>query len=235
MKVLGIIPAKGTSRGVPEKNKRPLLGMSLVERTFRVARSAGVLDRMILSTDDPAIAADAQRVGLEVPFLRPDAIARDETPMIDVVLHALEALASDGYAPDGVLLLQPTSPLRTAAHIRDALARLDGYDAVCSVTPLPKDLCPHYLVRVGEDGLMSFFMPDGARYTRRQDVPQAYRRDGTIFLTRTSVLRAARSFYGERCAALVLRPDEILNIDEPADWAEAERRLGQDGAGRLAP
>ncbi len=229
MKVLGLIPARGGSKGVPGKNVRPLLGRSLIERAFESARASGVLDRIVLSTDDAAAAGEARRIGLEVPFLRPTEFAGDTSPMIDVAIHALRTLAEGGYAADVLVLLQPTSPLRTAEHIRRALAMLEGHDAVCTVVPVPKDLCPHYLMKVGDDGFLTYFMPDGPRYTRRQDVPQAYRRDGTLFVTRAPVILEQRSFYGSRCAPFLLSRDESMNIDTPQDWTEAEQRLA--GAG----
>ena len=225
MKALGLIPARGGSKGIPGKNIRSILGRSLIERAFSSATESGVLDRIVLSTDDPAIAAEAHRIGLDVPFLRPEEFAGDASPMIDVAIHALKMLASENYKPDVLVLLQPTSPLRTAEHIRHALKLLMGYDSVCTVVPVPKDLCPHYLMKIGDSGLLDFVMPDGPRYTRRQDVPQAYRRDGTLFVTRAPVILKQRSFYGERCIPYILSPDESMNIDTPEEWVEAETRL----------
>ncbi len=168
-----------------------------------------------------------KRAGLEVPFLRPAELAQDSTGMLEVALHLLAVMSAEGYEPDALMVLQPPSPLRRPDHIRRAIQMLESSpqaDSVCSVYPLPKDLCPHYLVKI-QDGRLEFFMPDGARYTRRQDVPQAWKRDGTVFLTRTTVLREQRSFYGRYCLPLELSPHEALNIDEPQDWEEAERRL----------
>jgi N-acylneuraminate cytidylyltransferase len=225
MKALGLIPARGGSKGVPGKNVRPLLGRSLVERAFESARASGVLDRIVLSTDDKAIAAEAHRIGLEVPFMRPVEFAGDASPMLDVAIHALRTLAAEDYHPDVLVLLQPTAPLRTAEHIRRALDLLADNDAVCTVIPVPKDLCPHYLMKIGEAGYLDYFMPDGPSFTRRQDVPQAYRRDGTLFVTSATVVIKKRSFYGERCIPYILRSEESINIDTPEEWAEAERRL----------
>lgn len=227
MKVLGLIPARGGSKGIPNKNILPLAGKSLVERAFETAKSAGVLDRIIVSTDDQRIAQLAEGIGLEVPFIRPPVLAGDGAAMIDVVVHALEFLRSQNYAPDAVLLLQPTSPFRRAEHIQQALSLLEDFDAVCSVVPLPKDICPHYLMKVSNDGMLEYFLPDGPSYVCRQDVPQAYQRDGIIYLTRTPILIEQRSFYGKRCVPMVIEPSESLNIDEPDDWIEAERRLAQ--------
>lgn len=225
MKALGLIPARGGSKGVPGKNVRPLAGRSLVARAFDSARAANVLDRIVISTDDAAIAAEARRIGLEVPFLRPPELAGDASPMIDVAVHALRTLAAGGYTPDVLVLLQPTSPLRTPEHIREALRRLGDHDALCTVIPVPKDLCPHYLMKIADNGLLDFFLPDGSRYTRRQDVPQAYRREGTLFVTRTSTILEERSFYGARCAPYLLDPAESLNIDTQDEWDEAEQLL----------
>jgi CMP-N-acetylneuraminic acid synthetase len=227
VRILGLVPARGGSKGVPGKNVRPLAGESLVRRAFACARAAGVCDRIVLSTDDESIAEDGVRAGLEVPFIRPADLARDETPMIDVALHALEALSASGYAPDAVMLLQPTSPLRTPEHLRKAADMLDGNDSVCSVVPLPRDHCPHYVMKITDAGYLDFFLDDGARIVRRQDVPQAYRRDGTVYLTRTPVLTQARSFYGARCVPLILDPAESLTIDSPEQWSAAEGLLSR--------
>jgi CMP-N,N'-diacetyllegionaminic acid synthase len=225
VRVLGLIPARGGSKGVPGKNIRPLAGKSLVERASECALASGVLDRVILSTDDSGIAEAARGFGLEVPFLRPGTLGRDDTAMVDVVVHALETLAEQGYDPDAVLLIQPTSPLRRPEHLRRAVELLGPHDAVCSVVALPADLCPHYVMRIDPSGFLDHFLPEGAGVTRRQDVPPAYRRDGTIFLTRSQVLLEQRSFYGRRCIPMLLAAHEALNIDEPADWAAAERRI----------
>jgi N-acylneuraminate cytidylyltransferase len=226
LRILGLVPARGGSKGVPGKNLAPLAGMSLVRRAALCARESGVCDRLVLSSEDPALMAEGRAAGLEVPFQRPAELAGDTVAMIDVVLHALDAFERSGYAPDAVMLLQPTSPLRRPEHLRRAVALLPGNDAVCSVVPLPREHCPHYVMRIDDSGHLDFFLPEAAQYTRRQDVPQAYRRDGTVYLTRTEVLRGQRTFYGPKCAALVLDPAESLTVDSPGDWAEAERRLG---------
>lgn len=226
-RILGLIPARGGSKAMPRKNILPLCGKSLVQRAWEGARDSGALDRVILSTDDEEIAAHGRAIGLEVPFLRPAAFADDASPMIDVAVHALEALRkADHYVPEAVMILQPTSPLRSPAQIRRAVDLLDDYEAVCSVLPLPQDLSPYYLMKIREDGCLDYFMPDGGRFTRRQDLPIAYRREGTIFLTRTEVILEQRSFYGRRCFPMRMEPGEVLNIDTPEDWREAERVLG---------
>lgn len=225
MKILGLIPARGGSKGIPGKNIRPLAGKSLVQRAFECAAASGVVDRIVLSTDDPVIAEAARGYGLEVPFLRPGGLARDDSPMIDVLIHALTTLKEHGYTPDALLLLQPTAPLRRPEHLREAVRLLGENDSVCSVVALPKDQCPHYLMKVREDGFLEYFMPDGPRYTRRQDLPQAYKREGIVYLARTDIILGQRTIYGRRCVPMVIDSADALNLDEPADWAAAELRL----------
>ncbi|HET9270820.1 MAG TPA: acylneuraminate cytidylyltransferase family protein, partial [Vicinamibacterales bacterium] len=109
--VLGIVPARGGSKGVPDKNLRPLAGRTLLDYAGAAARESGAVDRIVLSTDSEAIAAAGRAAGLEVPFMRPESLAQDDTPMLPVIVHALDALKQSGWVPDYVALLQPTSPL----------------------------------------------------------------------------------------------------------------------------
>lgn len=227
MKIVGLIPARGGSKGIPGKNLRLLAGKPLIQWTVESAVEAGALDRLILSTDDDRIAETARALGVEVPFRRPANLATDDAAMIDVVVHALEELAVRSYHPDAVAVLQPTSPLRTSRHIRMATEALDGFDSVCSVVPVPKQLSPHYLMRIGERGYLEHFLKEGASYTRRQDVPTAYSREGTIYLVRREIPLQVGNLYGSRCLPLLIEPHESLSIDEPQDWREAERRLAQ--------
>jgi N-acylneuraminate cytidylyltransferase len=223
MTILGLIPARGGSKTIVDKNLRPLAGKSLVQRAWETGTDSGVCTRLVVSTDSPRIADHARAFGADVPFLRPENIAGDTAPMIAVALHALEQL---GHY-DAVLLLQPPSPLRTAAQLQQAVALLENDEtatAVCSVAPMPLDQCPHYLMKI-ENGHLTHFLPEAKHITRRQDVRRAYFRDGGIFLTRTEVLKNEASFYGDRCLPLEVPFDDAINIDEPRDWELAEARL----------
>jgi CMP-N-acetylneuraminic acid synthetase len=224
--VLGIVPARGGSKGVPGKNIRPLAGRTLLEYTAAAAQESGVIDRVILSTDSPEIADAGRGAGLEVPFLRPAALAGDDTPMLEVLQHAVTTVSAGGWVPDLIVLLQPTSPLRRGARIREAvtLLRASGADSVVSVVEVPRHLSPDYVMRI-EDGLLRPFLPEGARVTRRQDARAAYAREGTVYAFRRATLERFGTIYGEDCRPLVLDPDESLSIDSPADWAAAERIL----------
>jgi CMP-N,N'-diacetyllegionaminic acid synthase len=224
--VLGIVPARGGSKGVPGKNVRPLAGRTLLEYTARAARESGVLDRVILSTDSAEVADTGRRAGLDVPFMRPATLASDDTPMLPVIQHALESLARDGWSPDMIVLLQPTSPLRRPDHIRAAVTTLRDTkaDSVVTVVEIPRHLSPDYVMRI-DGGRLQPFLPEGARVTRRQDARPAYSRDGTVYAFWRATFERFGGIYGEDCRPLLIDARESLSIDSPADWDAAERLL----------
>ena len=224
--VLGLVPARGGSKGVPGKNVRPLAGSTLLEYTSRAARESGVLDRVILSTDAPEIADAGRRAGLEVPFMRPASLAADDTPMLPVIEHALAETAKHGWVPSIIVLLQPTSPLRRPDHIRDAvnLLRETNADSVVTVVEIPRHLSPDYVMRI-DGGRLKPFLPGGQRITRRQDARPAYSRDGTVYAFRRSTLERWGGIYGDDCRPLLIDVRESLSIDTQDDWEQAERVL----------
>ena len=225
-RVLALIPARGGSKGVPDKNTRRLAGRSLLEYAAAAAVASGVVDRIVLSTDSDRIAAEGRRVGVEVPFVRPADLARDDTPMLPVIEHALDALETDGWLADIVVLLQPTSPLRRPEHIRDAVRKLrdSGADSVVTVVEVPRHFSPDYVMRM-DDGRLEPFLPEGAGVTRRQDARSAFARDGTVYAFWRRTVRERHNIYGRDCRPLVLPSEDVVTIDSPGDWAEAERRL----------
>ncbi len=228
MKILGLIPARGGSKGLPGKNLRPLLGVPLIGRTILAALKSKALDRLIVSTDDPKIAACARAFGAEVPFLRPKRLATDQAAVVDAALHALDELAKSGDRPDAVMLLQPTSPLRTAATIRKAAALLKKTgEAVVSVAAASEH--PLWARKIENGRLVPFL--DKAPASRQQ-LPPAYALDGSIYLVPVSELRRRRRFAWPGARALVSPAAEVCDIDELDDFEAAERRLAR---GRRAP
>jgi CMP-N-acetylneuraminic acid synthetase len=227
-RAVAIIPARGGSKGVPGKNVLPLVGRPLLHYTAEAARESGVVDRIVLSTDAEDIAEAGRRAGLEVPFLRPPSIARDDTPMLPVIRHVVDALAADGWDPEYIVLLQPTSQLRRGRHVRAAveLLRDRGADSVVTVVVVPKHFSPDYVMRI-DAGVLRPFLPEGASVTRRQDARLAYSRDGTVYAFRRETLERHGDIYGSDCRPIVIPAEESLSIDTPADWAEAERRLAE--------
>jgi CMP-N,N'-diacetyllegionaminic acid synthase len=235
MRTLGIIPARGGSKGLPRKNVLPLAGKPLLAWTAEAALRGG-LDRVILSSDDPEIQAVARQCGVEVPFSRPPELARDETPGIDVVVHAVRTLAAAGYRPDAVMLLQPTSPLRTAADISSALKLLREHpeaDSLVSVVKAPHNSIPETLMRLGPDGFLAPVIPWDERKNLRQAKPVYYARNGAaIYLVRTARLLDANTLYGERILAYEMAKQDSFDIDDIVDFGICEYLLSQREEGR---
>lgn len=226
MTVLGLIPARGGSRGIPGKNERPLAGRTLVERAIEAARASGVVDRIVLTTDADSIAALGTAAGIDV-LRRPADLAADDTPMLPVVAHTLDQLEAEGWRCDVVALLQPTQPLRTGSHVREAIAMLEetGATSVVTVVSIPAHYSPQYAMRIDAGRLLPY-LSEGEGVTRRQDAQQAFSRDGTVYATRVDTIRGG-SLYGDDCRPLLLRPDESVNLDTPDDWKRAEALLAQ--------
>jgi CMP-N,N'-diacetyllegionaminic acid synthase len=233
MKVLGIITARGGSKGIPGKNLKLLAGRPLLDYSIDAANDTP-LDRLILSTEDKKIADAARALGCEVPFMRPAELARDETPHLPVIQHAVKWLQDQqGYTPDIVLTLQPTSPLRSAADIAAALRMLELSDAdsVVSVNEVTAHAHPMRMLKVDEHGLAKLFAtgePVRNRINRRQDLPKAWVMNGAIYACRTHVLFAAPpSLYGDRVVAYPMPPERSISIDDLDDWEAAERAIAK--------
>lgn len=219
MKILGLIPARGGSKGVPGKNIRPLGGVPLLGRAVLSARESGVCDRLWVSTDDAAIAAVAEEYGVKVPWLRPAELAQDGSALIDATIHLLDRLAADeGYRPDAVLVLQPTSPFRTADTLRKAVALFEKTgDSVVSVTP--SRFHPHWSYRLDGEGRLVSFIDGLGTPAARQQLPEAYVLDGSVFLVSVESLRKTKTFHAEPRRAIVVSAEEAADVDTPYDWA----------------
>ena len=230
--MLGVITARGGSEGLPGKNVKLLRGRPLIAYTIDAARQSGVFDRLILSTDDPEIAETARRLGCDVPFVRPADLARDDTPHLPVLQHAVRWLEEhDAYRPEFVMILQPTSPLRQPEHIGESLQliRSSGADSVVSVTAVPTHVHPLRTLRIDHSGAATLFVtgePVRNRINRRQEMPDAWAMNGAVYLFRRSLLfDAAPSLYGDRCVAYIMPASFSVTIDDPDDWAQAEHAI----------
>jgi len=225
MNVLGVVPARGGSKAIPGKNLASIGGRPLLAFTADAARASRRLTRVIVSTDDAAIADTARALGLEVPFLRPAELAGDDTPMLPVLQHAARELARCGFAADAVVLLQPTSPLRRAEHIDRAVDLLEstGADSVVSVVEVPHPFTPVSVLRLDGERLHPYL--NGETVTRRQDKPRLFARNGpAVLAVRTRVLEQG-SLYGSDSRPLLMDAAESLDIDGPADLQLAELML----------
>ncbi|MFV0624699.1 cytidylyltransferase domain-containing protein [Sphingomonas sp. ac-8] len=220
MSILGLIPARGGSKGIPRKNVLPMAGKPLIAWTIEAALAAGNIDRVVVTTDDAEIAEVASQHGADVPFLRPADLARDETPGIDPVLHAIDALP--GY--DIVVLLQPTSPLRTAADIDAAAAMARTGTGVVSVTEAPH---AGWIFEMNAGGALDIGAAPPP--TRRQDMPTRYALNGAIYVADTKELRESRSFLLPGAIGYVMPAERSVDIDGPLDWRLAELLLADRG------
>ena len=221
MDLLGVIPARGGSRGIPGKNIVPLAGKPLLQWTIEQAQASERLTRTIVSTDSAEIAAAAQQLG--VPVLdRPAHLAGDETPMLDVVRHAIDATGADV-----IVLLQPTSPLRGARDIDAAidLWRSSGADSVVSVVRVPHNLTPTSLLRQAENGSLEPYAGEGE--SRRQSKPVLYARNGPAVLVVAAETVRDGSLYGTDSRGYEMSMLDSIDIDAPDDLELAELLLGR--------
>jgi len=225
--IVGLIPARGGSKGVPGKNIKLLGGKPLIAWTIDAARASGLLDRVMVSTDDPDIAETARRYGAEVPFVRPASLAVDETPALDVALHALDWLESQGALPEYLVWLQPTSPFRTGEDIAAGIALMEHSQAPAIVGVCEARVHPLYVVKINPDGALEPFMPGAAGKTRRQDLPDAYQVNGAFYLNRSLALRQDRSFIPNGTRPLIMPPERSIDIDSAWDFFLAQTILDQ--------
>lgn len=227
-KILAIIPARGGSKGIPRKNIFPLYGKPLIEYTFEAAKGSKLINRIILSTEDSEIAETGRKNGIDVPFMRPKELSEDNTPTLPVIKHAVEFVEREqNYFADIIVILQPTAPLRKSYHIDEALTLLinnPDVDSVVSVTEVPHQYNPYFVMKI-EDGLLKFYNSESAKYTRRQELPKVYSRNGAIYALRLETLNKKNSLYGDTCLPYVMSFEESANIDTIHDIKIAERFL----------
>ncbi len=236
MQILGLIPGRGGSKSIHRKNVTPLAGKPLIAYTCTVARASRWITRVLLSTDDEEIAAIGRKLGADVPFMRPPELALDDTPMFDVVRHALGWLKhNEGYQPHLVVLLQPTSPLRRERHIDEAIELLleTKADSVVSVVEVPHQYNPVSLLRI-EGGQLAPYLPgEGFRILRRQEKPKVYARNGpAVLVTRCEVIERSGTLYGHRIVPYIMGWPESLDIDSELDILLAESLMQERGKDR---
>lgn len=220
MNTFALIPARGGSKGIPRKNIKLIAGKPLIVWTIEAALRSSLLDAVVVSTDDPEIAEVARQAGAEVPFMRPSKLAEDQTPGLDPVLHALDQLPQ--Y--DSVLLLQPTSPLRTTEDI-DACLRLAMQQKASSVVSVSEaDTHPYWTYRMTEDQALRKFV-DAEPVARRQDLPQAVALNGAMYFADVNWLRRSGSLIGTETLAYVMARERSVDLDTPLDWKFTELLL----------
>jgi CMP-N,N'-diacetyllegionaminic acid synthase len=220
MNTVGLIPARGGSKGIPRKNIKLIAGKPLIVWTIEAALRSTVLGAVVVSTEDPEIAEVARCAGALVPFMRPSKLARDQTPTIDPVLHALDQLPQ--Y--DSVLLLQPTSPLRATEDIDACLRLAEQHRAPSVVSVSETDAHPYWTYSIAADQTLKRLF-DVALVTRRQDLPQVFSLNGALYFAYANWLRLNNSFLGTETLAYVMPRERSGDLDTPLDWKFAELLL----------
>jgi CMP-N-acetylneuraminic acid synthetase len=222
--VLAVVPARGGSKGIPRKNLCKVGGMSLIAHVARTVRALDWIDRAVLSTDDEEMAAEGRRHGLEAPFLRPAELASDTAGGVGVWRHAwLESERHCGCRFDLSVFLQPTTPLRRPDEVERTVRTLvdGGHRAAATVGRVPPDFTPQRCLRLGPDDRLSFYHPESAQISRRQDFEALYFRDGTCYAATRETLVDDGHVMDDDCVG-VLIDRYVVNIDEPFELALAE-------------
>lgn len=222
-RILGIITARGGSKGIPGKNIKPLAGKPLITYTIEAANKSAHLTRCIVSTDDRDIADVAKAAGADIPFLRPAEFATDESSSMSVIQHAIRALRDAGDVPyDYIMILQPTSPLRIAKDIDACIEKVVDTDAdsVISLVRL-SDISPAKLKTIQEDCIVSMVEQEGKQTMRRQESIPTYMRNGAVYVTKRVCIEDD-DLFGKVSRPYVMPRERSVDINEPMDLAYAE-------------
>ncbi|WP_061222756.1 cytidylyltransferase domain-containing protein [Leptospira weilii] len=216
-KILGLIPARGGSKGIPRKNIKFIAGKPLIVWTIEAALKSKYLASIVVSTDDPEIAEVAKQTGASVPFLRPSELATDYSSGIDPVLHALDNLPEFDY----VMLLQPTSPLRTSTDIDDCIefAMKRKTNSVVSVCETQEN--PFWMFCLDDSFKMTKLL-NVEDVKRRQDSPKIFSLNGSIYLSEVNYFREKKKFITEDTLAYLMSKESSIDIDDMMDWKLAE-------------
>lgn len=224
MKILGLITARGGSKGIPGKNIKKLGGEPLISYVLKDALNCKLIDSVVVSTDCQEIAEVALQYGAEVPFIRPSELAADTTPSIDVVRHSLLTLEEAGKEYDAVCLLQPTSPFKPRGFISNCIKKfmLSKADSLISVLEIPHEYNPHWTFEMSSDGSLSISTGEEEIVPRRQDLPKAYHRDGSVYISSKRLILEESKLIGGKILGVASDPRYYANLDTPNDWINAE-------------
>ncbi|HIF34634.1 MAG: acylneuraminate cytidylyltransferase family protein [Pirellulaceae bacterium] len=233
--VVGLVTARGGSKGVPGKNIRSVGGKPLIAWTIEAALASSTLDRVVVSSDDPEILRIAAEFGAETPFVRPVELAGDRSGHTGVVIHAIEWLRQHGDEPDYIMTLQPTSPFRRPVDIDSAmqLARTRDVKAVMSVKPASEH--PMWAKLIDDDGVMRPFIPHGQNGVQRQLLSDCYTINGAIYLNRCRDLEREKVMVPPGTLAYVMSVETSVDIDTPWDLMVADLLMrGQEDVRKAA-
>ena len=212
-KVLAIIPARGESKGLPRKNVLDTRGKPLIAWTIEAAQKARCISKVILSSDNAEIISVAKDFGCDVPFIRPDTLATDSASTLDVVLHSMDQVS--GY--DFVIILQPTSPLRTATDIDAAFDTMIARGAPSCVSMCEVDETPYWMFSLGKNGQLERLINLPCDIHRRQDLPKSYKLNGAIYIVGANTLRKTNSFTSDETVAYIMDRRVSIDVDTRLD------------------
>jgi CMP-N-acetylneuraminic acid synthetase len=227
--ILAIIPARGGSKRIPKKNIKKLAGKPLICYSIESAIGSSHINRIVVSTDDESIARISKRQGVEV-IMRPEHLAQDKTLIVPVLQHAVKVLEGQGYFPEFVVLLQPTSPLRSSKEIDYAINKLiseggDSAETFCEVKEHPASM-----FRIVTGVAVPF---DRANLRKRsQDLPLLFRETGAVYVVKRDLLMKKGSLYGKRHIPVIVSRERSVDIDEEIDFSIAELIM-KKGKGRM--
>ena len=199
----------------------------MLQYTSEIALESQFLTAVILSSDDTQIITVAKSLGIQVPFIRPEELAQDTTPTINVIIHALQWYENQTVFFDAVCLLQVTSPFRTVAFLDKAIEKFiaSGCDSLVSVQKVPHEYNPHWTFEVNPEGNLKIATGEEKIISRRQELPETYHRDGSIYIMKTEILLQQYSLYGKSISFIESPPEFYVNIDTVADWEKAEHMI----------
>jgi len=226
--IVGLVTARGGSKRIPGKNSRLLGGQPLVTRTIRAAQNARLIDTVMVSTDDYHLADIARTAGAEVPFMRPKELAGDEASHYDVISHALDWIECQNTSLEAIVLLQPTSPFRTAQHIDEAITlwRARAPDSLVSVCPVAHH--PAFMFKQQQDGSLTSFLSPQSGYQRSQDQEPLYVLNGAVYVLGPDPFRDRDTVLGASPTGYVMDSVSSHDIDTPDDWKIAEALVSQN-------
>lgn len=234
-RILVVVPARGGSKGIPLKNLKTVAGRPLVALVGDVVKQIPEIDRAVVSTDHEEIARVAESAGLAAPFRRPESLSGDRIGDWDVLTDALDQMeVLDGVTYDIVVMLQPTSPLRTAQHVRDCISMCiaGGWDSVWTLSPTDSKAHPLKQLTVGDDGDMGYYDEAGAKIIARQQLTPVYHRNGIAYAITRDCLKDQGSIKGRKAGALVIEGEHV-SIDTEWDIALVEFVLARRAQGLL--
>lgn len=212
--ILGIVPARGGSKGIPRKNIYPIAGRPLIEYTISAAKQSKYLDRLIVSTDDFEICELSKKLGAEIPFIRPAELALDNSKSEDAIVHAINwMLNNEGMHYDYFLLLQPTSPLRSSKHIDESIEKLikdENQKVLISITRVTE--YPQWMKIINSKGFLENYLDKSKSHNiRRQDIPELFIPNGAIYMAETNAFKIEKTFNTESTTYYFM--DKITSID----------------------